>query len=135
MIRRPPRSTRTDTLFPYTTLFRSCLARGAQAEVRALHPDVGAGRGHGDDPGPVFEQQRALCFIGRDLLPVDEQVALRGDLGLGLRVAAGEGAALVLQLRAYLLGPLAEGAAQRRVRGLVARALRGGRPVAADSPR
>src|SRR3546814_3047834 len=28
MIRRPPRSTRTDTLFPYTTLFRSL--RGAQ---------------------------------------------------------------------------------------------------------
>src|SRR3546814_690032 len=25
MIRRPPRSTHTDTLFPYTTLFRSCL--------------------------------------------------------------------------------------------------------------
>src|SRR3546814_6409862 len=25
MIRRPPRSTRTDTLFPFTTLFRSCL--------------------------------------------------------------------------------------------------------------
>src|SRR3546814_2863728 len=24
MIRRPPRSTRTDTLFPYSTLFRSC---------------------------------------------------------------------------------------------------------------
>src|SRR3546814_10427704 len=28
MIRRPPRSTRTDTLFPYTTLFRS--ARGGE---------------------------------------------------------------------------------------------------------
>src|SRR3546814_11246201 len=27
MIRRPPRSTRTDTLFPYTTLFRSGVAR------------------------------------------------------------------------------------------------------------
>src|SRR3546814_11429157 len=27
MIRRPPRSTRTDTLFPYTTLFRSVRAR------------------------------------------------------------------------------------------------------------
>src|SRR3546814_18381657 len=26
MIRRPPRSTRTDTLFPYTTLFRSAVA-------------------------------------------------------------------------------------------------------------
>src|SRR3546814_19971697 len=30
MIRRPPRSTRTDTLFPYTTLFRSQLAVEAQ---------------------------------------------------------------------------------------------------------
>src|SRR3546814_6570596 len=30
MIRRPPRSTRTDTLFPYTTLFRS-VAPGGQA--------------------------------------------------------------------------------------------------------
>src|SRR3546814_16530750 len=28
MIRRPPRSTRTDTLFPYTTLFRSRRTRG-----------------------------------------------------------------------------------------------------------
>src|SRR3546814_7199732 len=28
MIRRPPRSTRTDTLFPYTTLFRSGRSRG-----------------------------------------------------------------------------------------------------------
>src|SRR3546814_9546285 len=28
MIRRPPRSTRTDTLFPYTTLFRSADAKG-----------------------------------------------------------------------------------------------------------
>src|SRR3546814_15811839 len=29
MIRRPPRSTRTDTLFPYTTLFRSNCDRGS----------------------------------------------------------------------------------------------------------
>src|SRR3546814_3650169 len=29
MIRRPPRSTRTDTLFPYTTLFRSVAANPA----------------------------------------------------------------------------------------------------------
>src|SRR3546814_5207524 len=28
MIRRPPRSTRTDTLFPYTTLFRSAASAG-----------------------------------------------------------------------------------------------------------
>src|SRR3546814_18732407 len=30
MSRRPPRSTRTDTLFPYTTLFRSEMIRGAR---------------------------------------------------------------------------------------------------------
>src|SRR6056297_3370469 len=34
MIRRPPRSTRTDTLFPYTTLFRSGLAVGDLIRVR-----------------------------------------------------------------------------------------------------
>src|SRR3546814_6343864 len=33
MIRRPPRSTRTDTLFPYTTLFRSAARRW-----RSVHP-------------------------------------------------------------------------------------------------
>src|SRR3546814_18669743 len=31
MIRRPPRSTRTDTLFPYTTLFRSLVSSSSQA--------------------------------------------------------------------------------------------------------
>src|SRR3546814_2315889 len=34
MIRRPPRSTRTDTLFPYTTLFRSSRRRLIRAEAR-----------------------------------------------------------------------------------------------------
>src|SRR3546814_15196781 len=35
MIRRPPRSTRTDTLFPYTTLFRSARDRaGAMLKLR-----------------------------------------------------------------------------------------------------
>src|SRR3546814_3541656 len=33
MIRRPPRSTRTDTLFPYTTLFRSCTATSSVASM------------------------------------------------------------------------------------------------------
>src|SRR3546814_3208711 len=35
MIRRPPRSTRTDTLFPYTTLFRSRRGAGRLAEGTA----------------------------------------------------------------------------------------------------
>src|SRR3546814_13275586 len=34
MIRRPPRSTRTDTLFPYTTLFRSDAVDSARAGAR-----------------------------------------------------------------------------------------------------
>src|SRR3546814_19039674 len=40
MIRRPPRSTRTDTLFPYTTLFRSCRGRAREAGDR--QPRIGA---------------------------------------------------------------------------------------------
>src|SRR3546814_3178022 len=37
MIRRPPRSTRTDTLFPYTTLFRSATGNpGCQKNVHTL---------------------------------------------------------------------------------------------------
>src|SRR3546814_17557529 len=37
MIRRPPRSTRTDTLFPYTTLFRSCHPNSHWAPAPSLH--------------------------------------------------------------------------------------------------
>src|SRR3546814_9392215 len=36
MIRRPPRSTRTDTLFPYTTLFRSKRSPGKRKRVAVL---------------------------------------------------------------------------------------------------
>src|SRR3546814_17075451 len=43
MIRRPPRSTRTDTLFPYTTLFRSKLARQIRrGELAAPDDDLEA---------------------------------------------------------------------------------------------
>src|SRR3546814_7102242 len=38
MIRRPPRSTRTDTLFPYTTLFRSPASSAAIAGADARKP-------------------------------------------------------------------------------------------------
>src|SRR3546814_2623547 len=48
MIRRPPRSTRTDTLFPYTTLFRSRPAgRPGRPRRRAHAAGQGAGQGHG----------------------------------------------------------------------------------------
>src|SRR3546814_14504418 len=44
MIRRPPRSTRTDTLFPYTTLFRSF--PGRQGAARHHHRHRGRHRRH-----------------------------------------------------------------------------------------
>src|SRR3546814_3458769 len=46
MIRRPPRSTRTDTLFPYTTLFRSDQEFGDLqcADLGPVEPVVGAVR-------------------------------------------------------------------------------------------
>src|SRR3546814_1087455 len=47
MIRRPPRSTRTDTLFPYTTLFRS--GRRFVLPAVGQHPDIAARRGHHAD--------------------------------------------------------------------------------------
>src|SRR3546814_12834923 len=37
MIRRPPRSTLTDTLFPYPTLFRSIVQQGARAPLTSSH--------------------------------------------------------------------------------------------------
>src|SRR3546814_19945976 len=62
MIRRPPRATRTDTLFPYTTLFRSSgLLRARAAHVRSpdekgpgLPPQFGGelGPGRQDRAGP-----------------------------------------------------------------------------------
>src|SRR3546814_20778848 len=52
MIRRPPRSTRTDTLFPYTTLFRSAVIDGelvvendaGASDFSALQAELSAGR-------------------------------------------------------------------------------------------
>src|SRR3546814_8327031 len=61
MVRRPPRSTLTDALFPYTTLFRSVRdAVAATAGLRARR----RGRGHGRRacgrlrPAPVDSRQR-----------------------------------------------------------------------------
>src|SRR3546814_5545672 len=60
MIRRPPRSTRTDTLFPYTTLFRSPAADGAAAAANdgaadAAGAEVSAAESGKKDVSLVFE--------------------------------------------------------------------------------
>src|SRR3546814_8301333 len=64
MIRRPPRSTRTDTLFPYTTLFRilPAIARAADEAQRHPHARPHAHRSHqvmGGGLGKSVPQRRA----------------------------------------------------------------------------
>src|SRR3546814_15045727 len=87
MLRLPPLSTRTYTLFPFTTLFRSL-----RLDVRFLHPRDRAigGRALGRDRlqfggrgarlvgGELFERRDQLLglFAARDILPVvPEQIA------------------------------------------------------------
>src|SRR3546814_9564871 len=58
MIRRPPRSTRTDTLFPYTTLFRSGIkalaARNTALPQTLLHGDCHPNNIYWTADGPGF---------------------------------------------------------------------------------
>src|SRR3546814_5460821 len=72
MIRRPPGSTRTDTLFPYTTLFRSPALRhaGQVAQPRVHHPGVTAV----DEREPVG----AVAQLLEDALRIMERGAERG---------------------------------------------------------
>src|SRR3546814_1917328 len=79
MTRPPPRSTLTYTLFPYTTLFRSRLARHERAAVRLLpdRPDHAGGRAadgnaqpqrRGDPPGDAGQH-----------LPLRLQIEMRSE--------------------------------------------------------
>src|SRR3546814_15518198 len=70
MIRRPPRSTRTDTLFPYTTLFRSAVAervtllglRRNSARPWTEFDDAELVRRYGSDPtAAIASHPRRSC--------------------------------------------------------------------------
>src|SRR3546814_4863267 len=77
MRRRPPSSTRTDTLFPYTTRFRSHRAAidGAAADARARHRDLSAVRHIGRHGHRAAADRRAVGPL----------------VHRGRRVAAGDG--------------------------------------------
>src|SRR3546814_10620245 len=109
MIRRPPRSTRTDTLFPYTTLFRSAaFAPGIDRPVRQrLHAAAeGAGRERlragvavaAAGPADLRERDGVAVGVG--------QVGRRGHGQYA--VAAGEPAATVEATDVDLLRHVAE---------------------------
>src|SRR3546814_5862749 len=62
MIRRPPRSTRTDTLFPYTTLFRSTSPEPAPAEATGERVWEGGRM----TPHPRLALQQNRCYARPD---------------------------------------------------------------------
>src|SRR3546814_17533242 len=102
MIRRPPRTTRTDTLFPYTTLFRSerttahhhdgkpehallcprvdgvadILVGDAEAAGEARHHGVGLAAGH-------HAGREDIAVLDRQSVVSGKSVSVRVDLGGG----------------------------------------------------
>src|SRR3546814_15475628 len=88
MIRRPPRSTRTDTLFPYPTLFRSDNARtGLDGKATRVH-FVGIG---GVGMSGIAE---VLCTLGYEVSGSDnaDNAVTRRLASLGATIHRGHGA-------------------------------------------
>src|SRR3546814_13246403 len=78
MIRLPPRATRTDTLFPYTTLFRS-------------RYELGRGRIEGVERAPIDERSLRAGLVGRSARPVVEIERRRGrEHGIVARLGRGD---------------------------------------------
>src|SRR3546814_8096042 len=117
MIRRPPRSTRTDTLFPYTTLFRSPLHRDVRAdesEAVALVPE--RARAEGFQPldlirCPLGNPQRFVAPVDAIGQMVFETKAVPHldrprQRGKQLTVAAKRDAVAVVMIRRDRWGPI-----------------------------
>src|SRR3546814_987690 len=80
MIRRPPRSTRTDTLFPYTTLFRSLGAEPLAAETSLSY-----------SLGLVLQPvDRLYVTIDAYQIEIDDRIVLSSNLLVGTNPAAQE---------------------------------------------
>src|SRR3546814_1966165 len=107
MIRRPPRSTRTDTLFPYTTLCRSVGGDGEVGDGGVLGL-AGAVRHHRRVGGGVRHLHRLQGLAeGADLVHLDQDGvgdALADALGEALRVGDEDVVADELHLAAEALG-------------------------------
>src|SRR3546814_17072134 len=109
MIRRPPRSTRTDTLFPYTTLFRS--HRNRHRIAAAGEADAAVGRAGDARLGRARAEQGLAARVG-GVGEVDEIVDDRAQLHRDRRaIRIGEGVAARLDGESpralYLIEPIA----------------------------
>src|SRR3546814_15372807 len=91
MTARPPRSTRTDTLFPYTTLFRSAHERqqlaGPDTEVDAWHP----GGLHGGEHLRAGRQHEVLVDVGGEGAGPRVEELDRAGSGVDLGEEGGDG--------------------------------------------
>src|SRR3546814_3733274 len=107
MIRRPPRSTRTDTLFPYTTLFRSRSARCAW--LRCSYPVSSARHAHHrcaalvhvlglfQKVGLYLVAALVLDHVDQRLGHVDVRSFERADLDLGVHILGQRAAAVDME--------------------------------------
>src|SRR3546814_3631248 len=97
MIRRPPRSTRTDTLFPYTTLCRSRDGRGAGCRLARVGDDIALlGRRPGRPTAKDGIQARLASSIGAERVVAD-------DIDVGVLLISGDALA-ELQLTRGVIG-------------------------------
>src|SRR3546814_6932695 len=86
MIRRPPRATRTDTLFPYTTLFRSAVIapfecqHHLRCECRCRYGEAEAAAGQIASRAAHERFEHRCCVLGRDAAAVilDREAFLLG---------------------------------------------------------
>src|SRR3546814_12689997 len=92
LIRRPPRSTRTDTLFPYTTLFRSFQIVEQRpghiaAHIDALPDRVADRRDMGSE---VIAAQRIVDSVGTGLGRIVEGGAVFGNIDRNIAIGVAE---------------------------------------------
>src|SRR3546814_3556824 len=112
MIRRPPRSTRTDTLFPYTTLFRSVAEDGAPVEIDHVYV-LPAGATMGIEGGRLKIAKRApgsrehkpidifFSALAKDMAEYSAGVVLSGSDGdgtLGIKAIKERGGLTIAQV-------------------------------------
>src|SRR3546814_15689578 len=100
MIRRPPRSTRTDTLFPYTTLFRST---GGAVSRAVVHPLIHIATISGSAPRMIHQCSALISIVQRTGFFAFVAASRHAWLASRLPSASGSAATIISQLAADAL--------------------------------